>query len=330
MKKIRKFYPGTFQHVYNISNDSGIVFYSIIDFVVWFTVFCTYARKYDVLVLAVCAMLNHTHELAKFKSLKNMGDFERDVNSVFSLKYNRRYGQSGRLFRRDYGNAPKYSESKLFDCFIYIINNPKVKNAVESVQDYRMNLLAYANCPNPYSEPICKNRASSELLLLMSLVDGYIKAGTYIGYEFFDGVYNRLSKTEQAQAIDYIISSYNVIDYETAIEYFGSFKKMITAIESVSGSEHDIREEYCEENYRHHYKMIRIASKVGYNLRNSRFPWVRQKNTKEKIIQHLPEIQRLSKELISRTGSTIYEVGKFLHVPQEIICEGFSEGIDNQ
>ena len=55
---------------------------------------------------------------------------------------------------------------------------------------------------------------------------------------------SKLNNKEKLQLEDYIISTYNVIDYDAAAKYFGSYGAMMEAMHVSSGSEYDIKEEF--------------------------------------------------------------------------------------
>lgn len=54
----------------------------------------------------------------------------------------------------------------------------------------------------------------------------------------------KLNDIEREQLVDYIITLYNPVDYDALLEYYESFESMVIAINSNTGSEYDIREEY--------------------------------------------------------------------------------------
>ena len=61
--KTRKVYPGEVHHVCQQTVDGVLVFYSVSDYLVFFTIYCTVARRLGVKVLALCPMVDHTHNV---------------------------------------------------------------------------------------------------------------------------------------------------------------------------------------------------------------------------------------------------------------------------
>ena len=61
--KTRKVYPGQVHHVCQQTVGGVVVFYTLSDYLVYFTIFCTVARRYGLKVLALCPMVDHTHSV---------------------------------------------------------------------------------------------------------------------------------------------------------------------------------------------------------------------------------------------------------------------------
>lgn len=83
--KRRRFLSGSPNHVYQRSLNGSVIFYSLEDCLVYFTVFCTSAVKYGVSVLGLCVMYDHIHQLLEAPDLRTLSTFERMVNLKFSM-----------------------------------------------------------------------------------------------------------------------------------------------------------------------------------------------------------------------------------------------------
>ena len=57
--------------------------------------------------------------------------------SWFVREYNSFSGRTGKLFKKNYGSAPKSDSKKIRSCINYIGNNPVEKSLCERAQDYR-------------------------------------------------------------------------------------------------------------------------------------------------------------------------------------------------
>ncbi|MBO6168945.1 MAG: hypothetical protein J6O51_03130 [Bacteroidales bacterium] len=63
-----------------------------------------------------------------------------------------------------------------------------------------------------------------------------------MNYALLNRLFNSLDRRESLQLTDYIITTYNVIDYDAASRFFGGFENMVRAIDSSTGTEFDLNE----------------------------------------------------------------------------------------
>lgn len=300
----RKYSRKGYVHIFHITADSGICFYTAADCLVWLTLFCTLARKYHVQVLAVCIMLNHFHFEARFPSKAVMAAMMRELDSRFTRMYNRQYGLSGPLFRDNYGSSLKTKEQRIRDNYLYINNNPVVKKATSQAASYRWNLLAYRASSHPFSEPVVVRRSSSRLLCVLEVVRWNRRQDQPLQYEFFGGLYKTLSDCERRQVVDAIIAEYNVIDYSAVAQTWGSYDQTCQALRTSWGCEYDLADDDSAEDYRRYYQMCRLASEAGYDLTERRFARLEPE-----------EYGRLARLFRDKAGASKTEIAKFLHCP---------------
>lgn len=290
-----------YDHVYQITADRGICFYTAADCLVWFSLMCVLAERYGIRILAVCIMLNHYHIELHAPSPEALSSFMRDLNALFTRLYNRRYGTTGPLFSNKFKNAGKYKEQKIRENFLYICNNPVVKCAVPRAAQYRWNFLAYMQSAHPFSS---QGDISSDERMgqVMSMARTRRSAGRPLDYAFFDGIYSQLSDSEKKQMLDYIIAQYNVIDYAAVKRMWGSFEQLNQVLLTVRGAEYDIEDDTAQEDYRHYYKMIRVAADLGYDLGKMRFGQLSPR-----------ELRRLACACREKAVASKVELAKFLH-----------------
>ena len=227
-----------------------------------------------------------------------------DHQYVVTIKGNRQYGLRGPLVSGQFKNAAKQKGQKVRENYIYICNNPVVKHAVPRAERYRWNFLAYMHSSHPFSEEILPGTESETMRQVLSNVRTRKNRGRPVDYLFFGGSYTRLDEREKRQVIDYIVSEYNVLDYETAKREWGDYEKICQVLSTVSGSEYDIAEEKTPEDYRHYYRMIRLAAREGYDLSAMRMTGI-----------GLDELNRLAGVFREEAGATQAEIAKFLHAP---------------
>ena len=63
-----------------------------------------------------------------------------------------------------------------------------------------------------------------------------------LNYAQLDRLFKPLTRQEGLQLTDFIITTYNCIDYEAAIRFFDTGEDMITSMHATTGSEYDINE----------------------------------------------------------------------------------------
>lgn len=295
----RKFSSFGYVHIFQITADRGVCFYSAADCLVWFTKLCILAVKYDVKILAVCIMLNHFHIEARFSSFTNMFRMMQELDSWFTVVYNREQGRSGALFQGKYGSAIKFKANKIRENFIYIGNNPVVKKAVSKAEDYRWNFLKYAREKHPFSEKIGSKGNSRALLCALAEIRRCRTASLPISYSFFRGIYQQLERRERLQVLDYIVAQYDVIDHSALLNMWGGYKQMCSALHTVSGAEYDLKDDTASEDYRHYFRMIDLAHRHGIRL-----GWSCPESVKK----------RLARLFQDEVGASALEISKLLHI----------------
>ena len=242
MRKIEK---GILTHCYQRTVDGGVLFYSITDHLVYFTSYCVHARKYGIKVLGICQMPDHVHDSLVVGDMDNLAAFKRDQNAWFTKNQNDFCNIHGPLFRHPFGSAMKSGAKKARTNLIYVGNNPVERHLVERAEDYRWNYVAYAHDDHPFSEKLIIRKCSSAMRAAVNEVRSQFGHESPMGYLQLQRLFKPLDSVESKQLIDFIISTYNVIDYKSALEYFGgSYKQFLTALHSTTGSEHDIKERY--------------------------------------------------------------------------------------
>ena len=304
MTSKRKLSRNGCQHVFQISLDHGIIFYTDDDYIVFFTILSCVAVKYRIRIVSLCIMKNHFHMLAFINSAEKMELFVNALCSVFARLYNKRYHRKGKLFKKSYGSAPKYSGTDIIDCIIYIQNNPVPKRAVDHAVDYRWNFLAYMDSRHPFSSPVDHSKCSNELRMKLSMVERMHSTGRHIGYNDFDSLKEGLNNETYLQLLDHIVSVYNVIDYRLQLSQWKTKDEISRVLDLIKGSEYDLKEDTSREDYRNYDKMNEIVRSAGFNLSRIRFD-------SEDVDPR--QIDRLRKKVIYQINPASVELEKYFH-----------------
>ena len=252
-------------HIYQRTENGFLLFYSLSDFLVFFTVFCVSARRRKVTVLGVCPMLDHIHSITVADSRNAVRPFVRDYSSLFSRERNTTLGKDSPVNLDTFGCAIKKGDKMIRTALSYLYNNPGEKGLCRKAAEYRWTFLAYANSTHPYSAPLRLREASRALRRAIKLVDYYNSHNKYLKYNWIAGMYDSLDERESEQLTDYIISKYNCIDYDAMISFYGSFEKACLAFDSNQGSEYEIKEDYSRDSHRPYFRVPAILkNQFGY------------------------------------------------------------------
>lgn len=256
--KHRKFIKGILNHCYQRSADGGVLFYTMRDHLVYFTLFCILARKYRIQVLALCQMPDHVHDAVVANRVQDLTGFKQELNARFAKMFNEQAGISGPVFETPFGSAPKQSAKSARTNLIYIANNPVERQLVSVAEEYRWNYLAYAITPHPFSEALVIRRSSKALRTAVSMVKAEFRAGRPMNYTLLKVQIKDLTAHELQQFIDYVIATYNVIDYAEAIRYFDTYPDMMRSIRATTGSEYDLNEVFLGKTDKPYAQMTQI------------------------------------------------------------------------
>ena len=135
-------------------------------------------------------------------------------------------------------------------------NNPVERQLTILAEQYRWTFVAYASSDHPYSEKLVLRRASRAMQGAIREVSAQFKMGKPLSYMQLRRIFSPLSNKERQQLTDYIIVTYNVIDYDAAVRYFdNSLGNMLTAMHSTTGSEYDLNEPFCGKSDQPYRKM---------------------------------------------------------------------------
>ena len=300
--KRRKVPEGSFQHIYKRTADGGVLFYRVVDHLVYYTIESIMARRHNMSVLVTCHMFTHTHDLLAAADPSQLSAFEHDINSIFTREYNTDTCREGRLFEGPFGSAPKRSDKDKRSAAVYIMNNPVEKHLVARSVEDRWTFLAYYDDAFPFSSKPVLSQCRWALRNAMKEVDTGYRCGRYLGYAILYRLFEGLSEDERWQLTDYIIHRYFYFDVKECCKLFGSVERMVRTADETKGKEFDIGEEFDPSSDVPFYKMCAWAGRAG--LLGRGFP-----------LWHLPEpkLNGLRRNLKMKTGATDLQVDKFLH-----------------
>ena len=259
----RRFQEGILTHCYQRTADNGVLFYSCSDHLVHYTIYCILARRHKIKVLALCQMPDHIHDSIIAYRLEDLGAFKRDVNRTYSRCYNEYYATKGQLFETPYGSALKKEDKAIRTNILYVGNNPVERHLVTNAEEYRWNFLAYAQSAHPFSEQIVIRRSRWALRRAVRIIKSLYVSGKPVNFPILESLFVTLNEQEREQLTDFIISTYNVIDFDKASKFFNGYDNMLQAMHANTGSEYDLKEVFVGRSDMYYGVMALILQRSG-------------------------------------------------------------------
>lgn len=307
MKRRRRFLDGECNHIYQRTLNGFNIFYDHEDYLVFYMILSTSARKFRVRILELCLMVDHIHILLESDSCQEMSGFVRYYSSVFVREYNDSIGREGQMMYKSFGSAPKKGDKKTRSAIVYIGNNPVEKKMCASAEEYRWNFIAYLDNDNPFSQDIPPRSRRRILRKAMKEAAADASANRYMNFSKLRWYMSRLNQEEKELLTDLIISLYMPVDKEALLNYYSDLPQMVLAMKASTGSDYDIREKVTPHSDLVYNRMIEVVrAETGLDV-------VRK-------VVVLPEERKM--ELVAKLQKAIpsaqlYQICKFLHLKTE-------------
>ena len=203
-------------------------------------------------------MYDHLHVLVEADSSKQLSRFMQAVLHKYAEEFNQSVGSYGSLFVPRFGRAERTGLKEVRSACSYLYNNPGEKELCKRAEEYRWTFLAYAISKHPFSEPLLLSAASAKMRRAVKIVDYYREHDKPLRYAWLRKMFHGLPASEKQQLTDYIITSYNCIDYRRLLSFYdGSYENACLAFASNQGKEFGIHEEFVPGS---HKAYIQISS----------------------------------------------------------------------
>ncbi len=287
-------------HIYQRTLSGFNLFYTIDDFLVYYTIAAVQADAHGVCLMGLCLMIDHIHMLLTAGSLRKMSGFVSSCSSLFVREFNAHTGRTGRLFEPSYGSAVKLGMKKIRSAIAYLFNNPVEKKLCRRAEEYRWSFLPYYRHRNLFSIPV--KSCSRRLRKAMDLVEDSFRNGRYLKYALLRIIFKDLDNEEKMFIIDHIISIYFPFEKDMLTCCYGSYEDMLVAINSNTGSEYEISERHYGKTDVPYREIISCVKNLGYH--NVRSVILLPKETKKQLMVILKKT----------TSASHVQIMKFLHL----------------
>ena len=149
-RPLRIQYPGAVYHVIGRGNARQPIVQVAADRSCFFEVLAKVIERRRWLCHAYCLMTNHYHLLLETPA----GDLSRgmrDLNGIYTQRYNRRHDRVGHLFQGRFKAVLVQRDAHLLELARYIVLNPVAGGLVASAEEYRWSSYraAVGLCPPP-------------------------------------------------------------------------------------------------------------------------------------------------------------------------------------
>ena len=134
-RPLRIEYPGAWYHVMNRGRRGEEIFTERNDYRLFIEVLKESAELFNIKIAGYCLMLNHYHLLLHTPD-GNLSRCMRQINGIYTQRFNRVHKYDGPLFRGRYKSILVEVESYLLELLRYIHKNPLRAGLCEDLSDY--------------------------------------------------------------------------------------------------------------------------------------------------------------------------------------------------
>ncbi len=134
-RPLRIEYPGGYYHVMNRGRRREKIFLSADDYEVFIKVLQETVVGWNLQVVGYCLMPNHYHLLLHTPE-GNLSRCMRQINGVYTQRFNRTHQKDGQLFRGRYKAVLVEKDSYLLEVLRYIHRNPLRAGLVKRLEDF--------------------------------------------------------------------------------------------------------------------------------------------------------------------------------------------------
>ena len=158
------------------------------------------------------------------------------------------------------------------------------------------------NCFLNLAETLNYTKTAEELFISQPAVTRHINAlETELGFKLFDRSVKRKIALTDAGKSYFVIFTYLPLDKEELFVLYGDYENMLTAINSNTGSEYDIKEDFDNSPHTIYRDLLKVCLHSSF-----------ADNPKAMLVLRQSEKRRIADILQNKTGATFWQLKKFL------------------
>lgn len=96
-------------------------------------------KESHIKIIAYCVMSNHVHILINTEKVENLTHYMHIVNTSYGIYYNKNKKRVGYVYRDRFKTQVINDEKHLYNCIIYIHNNPVKANICKNASEYKFS-----------------------------------------------------------------------------------------------------------------------------------------------------------------------------------------------
>lgn len=135
-RPLRIEYPGAVYHVTSRGNAREKIFRDDQDREIFLETLASVVKRYNWLCHAYCLMDNHYHVMIETQDA-NLSKGMRQLNGVYTQRYNRRHGKPGHVFQGRFKAILVQKDSYLLELNRYVVLNPVRAKIIEAPEDWK-------------------------------------------------------------------------------------------------------------------------------------------------------------------------------------------------
>ncbi len=141
-RPLRIQYAGALYHVTSRGNERKAIYRDDADFQLFLSTLAEVCDRFNWVVHSFCLMTNHYHLVVETPD-GNLSAGMRQLNGVYTVRFNRKYGRSGHLFQGRYKSIIVDKDSYLMELSRYVVLNPVRAKMVKSPDEWPWSSYCY-------------------------------------------------------------------------------------------------------------------------------------------------------------------------------------------